>query len=143
MSAPWETPSNTDTQDRQARIAEWTYRDKMETLFVLQLLFLGIMTTALFATLSRVGFFEPRVVYVVGATALIVVALVWYFRSAYTKGARDKHTWDRRYFSGDFATDPVVSPTDVANAAKAAIALCQAKKAAAGAAGASITCPTS
>jgi hypothetical protein len=143
MSAPWETQSNFDTQDKQARIAEWTYRDKMETLFVLQLLFLGIMTTALFAILSKLGFFDSRIVYVVGATVLIVVTLVWYFRSAYTKGTRDKYTWDRRYFSGDFGTDPVVSPTDVANAAKAAIALCQAKKAAAGLAGASITCPTS
>jgi hypothetical protein len=140
MAAPWETPSNFDTQERQVHIAEWSYRDKMEALFVFQLLFLGLMTTCLMAVLSKAGFFDARVVYMVAAAVFIVVGLVWYFRAAYTKGTRDKYTWDRRYFTGDFSKAPVVSPSEVAAAAKQAIAICQAKKAAAVASGSTVQC---
>jgi hypothetical protein len=135
MSAPWEAPSNFDTQERQVSISEWTYRDKLETLFVFQLLFLGLVVTCLFAALSKLGFFQPALVYVVGGAVVVVVTLVWFFRLSYTKGTRDKYAWDRRYFSGDFSKDPAVPLSEVAAAAKAAIAACQAKKAAAIAAG--------
>lgn len=117
--------SSQATHERQIQLSQWTYRDKMETLFIYQLLFLGIMTTCLFAVLARIGFFDDKVVYLVGAMVLLVVGLVWYFRTSYTKGVRDKYTWDRRYFNDDFTKASVVSPAELAAAARQSMANCR------------------
>jgi len=50
-----DTQYNNDLSSRQSEINEWTYHNKMDTLFVFQLVFISLMTVALLMVLSSQG----------------------------------------------------------------------------------------
>jgi len=92
---------NTDLASRQAEINEWSYNNKMDTLFVFQLIFISLMTVALLTVLSSQGYVgRGFVTYVMGVLAFIVVIVI-INRYVYTRTTRDKRHWNRKRFGQD------------------------------------------
>lgn len=135
MDTGWETQANIDLTNRQTVINEWTFNDKMETLFIFQLMFFGLLVLCLLMILSKYGFFAKSFVWLIAAIMAIAIGTTWFFRAAYTKNVRDKKYWNKRYFAGDFSTAPAVPPGEVAAAARQILGVCQASAAVAGTTG--------
>ena len=99
-----------DSVSRQTTINEWYYNYRLDTLFVLQLVFLGISVILLMTILSKYRIISP--VFVIYASVIIVILLflVWYFKYSFNKNTRDFYQWDKRKFSGDGHFKSVVTP---------------------------------
>jgi len=136
-----EDQSNIDLMDRQVEVNQWTYNDKMEMLFISQMVFMGLLVAGIFVILSKYGFFDMKFVYFIMIIIAIVIFLFWFFKESYTKNVRDKKSWSKRQFTGDSNTPPAVPPGDVAAAAKTLSDLCNATQQ--GATGGSSNCVTS
>lgn len=113
-----------ESMERQVQVSEWTYQDKLETLFIFQLMYIGLLVLILFMVLAKLGFFRTGFVYLIAIVIAIVIFAIWLFRSAYTKNIRDKRQWNRRRFPGDGSTNPAVPAADVAAAARETLASC-------------------
>jgi len=108
---------NTQLAARQTEINEWSYNNKMDTLFVLQLLFISTLIICILMMFSYQGTIGKAFVgYTIGVLVIVDV-LVIINRSMYTNQVRDKKQWDRVMFPGDQKT---ISPKgkDVAYIAK-------------------------
>jgi hypothetical protein len=83
---------------RQFEINEWSAGNKMDTLFFLQLLFIGLTLSAPLLYLYRAGSIPGSVYY--GVSSLVGIALVLTFivRIQYTSKQRDNRFWNRRRF---------------------------------------------
>lgn len=119
--------ADADSLERQVQISEWTYQDKLETLFIFQLMYIGLLVLILFMVLAKIGFFRTGFVYLIAVIIAIALFMIWFFRSAYTKNIRDKRQWNRRRFPGDGSTNPAVPASDVAAAARETLASCAAE----------------
>jgi hypothetical protein len=100
------TKYNTDLATRQMQINEWSYHNKMETLFVFQLIFL---TLSLFAVLMYMNKANYINVYFMGFIMIIVVfiiAIIIFNRVSYTAKVRDTRFWNRRQFGYMEAIEP-------------------------------------
>jgi len=86
---------------RQFEINEWAYNNKLETLFLLQLLFISILVLVLFLFLSKNGYISSTVAGSLSVILLLIVAYVGYVRWSYTNSTRDPHTWSRRTFPAE------------------------------------------
>ena len=86
---------------RQFEINEWAYHNKLETLFLLQLLFISILVLVLFLFLSKNGYISSTVAGSLSVILLLIVAYVGYIRWSYTNSTRDPHTWSRRTFPAE------------------------------------------
>jgi hypothetical protein len=103
-----------DSERRQAQINDWYYNYRLDTLFVLQLLFLGTSVILLFTVLSKYRVLSPLFVIYSAVLILIMVLIVWYFKYSYTKSTRDLYNWDKRKFSGDGQTSAISAEVRVA-----------------------------
>jgi len=121
-----EDRANIDSMTRQVAINEWEYKYKLEMLFILQVIFIGLMVITIAAILSKYGFFDYKVVILVGIIVVVVDIGVVIFRSMYTKNVRDQESWSKRYFKGDGSETPAVSPQLVQAAATSANQICTA-----------------
>ena len=90
---------NNDLATRQYEINEWSYNNKMDTLFVFQLLFVSLALTTLFVYLSRIGLFGNALLGLLVAILLVIVILVLVVRAIYTARTRDQRYWNRRQFT--------------------------------------------
>jgi len=109
-----------DSKRRQIEINEWSYHEKMETLFILQLFFIGFATTVILMTLAKYGFFSKLYAIYMGIVMFAVLIVVGGVRRLYTKNVRDKTHWNERQFQGDYSLSSLVPPavlsaTSVAN----------------------------
>ena len=91
----------TDSANRQADINEWAYNDKMDTVFVLQLLFIGIVMISILFYFNGLGVLGLGfALYGTALTSIIVIVIVLN-RVAYSTSRRDAYSWDRRHFGED------------------------------------------
>jgi len=93
-----KTKYNTDLATRQMQINEWAYHNKLETLFIFQLVFLALMFFAVLMYINKLGYIN---IYFVGFIMLIVLFLLVVMilnRVTYTEKVRDKRFWNRRQF---------------------------------------------
>jgi hypothetical protein len=92
---------NSQLATRQTEINEWSYHNKMDTLFVFQLLFISMLIICILMMFSYQGIIGRHFVgYTFGLLVLIDI-LVIINRSMYTNNIRDKHLWDKVLFNGD------------------------------------------
>ena len=115
-----------DSLERQTEVNEWAYNSKLETLFMLQLLYLGLVIVLVLTVLTKYGLMNGWFTVMVGLIGLGILLAIWIYRGLYTANVRDKRFWNRRNFTGDRTTPPAVSPDVVAEEAKKRIALYQA-----------------
>lgn len=90
---------NNQLATRQYEINEWSYNNKMDTLFVFQLLFVSLVISALVVYMSRIGLFGNALVGLIVGILLVIVILVLVVRAIYTARSRDQRYWNRRQFN--------------------------------------------
>lgn len=93
------TRYNNDLATRQYEINEWSYNNKMDTLFVFQLLFVSLVISAILVYLSNIGLFGSALLGLLCGLLLVVVILVLVVRAIYTAKIRDQRYWNRRQFN--------------------------------------------
>ena len=103
---------NMDLATRQAQINEWEYNNKMDTLFVFQLLFISLVFVAILMILKVQGVIPGVFVwYTMGVLLILIVATI-INRSVYTTMKRDTRFWNRKQFAGDNGTTSPLGPGD-------------------------------
>jgi hypothetical protein len=97
---------NVDLTRRQAEINDWYYENKRETLFVLQIVLLVMLTVVIILTASAQGWIgEAGANYLMGIV-IMIGAVVWVYRWYYTQYIRDPTYWNRRSFRQDGKVAP-------------------------------------
>ena len=89
---------NNQLANRQYEINEWSYNNKMDTLFVFQILFVTILLAAGLAYLNKMGFLSMTLLGIIVGILLFIDIAVLINRFNYTNRIRDKRYWNRRQF---------------------------------------------
>ena len=92
------TRFNNQLATRQYEIIQWSYENKMETLFVFQILFVTILIASVLAYLHNTGLLSMTILGVLVGIMLFVDIVVLMNRYSYTKKLRDKRYWNKRSF---------------------------------------------
>jgi hypothetical protein len=87
------------TSKRQFEINEWTANNKLDTLFIMQLIFIGLMILVPLMYLTRMGIIPYSAFYGVSVLVLIAIILTFVVRLQYTSNTRDLRYWNRRRFA--------------------------------------------
>jgi hypothetical protein len=92
------TKYNNDLATRQYEINEWAYNNKMDTLFVVQLLFVTVLVAAALTYLNKMGFISMTIVGILVGILLFADILILINRYNYTNKTRNKRYWNKRIF---------------------------------------------
>jgi hypothetical protein len=103
---------NTDLATRQVQINEWAYEDKMDTLFVFQVVFMSILFLIILFYLKEVGIFPSSFTWYVVFVLALIIGLIIINRAAFTARRRDKRFWNRRRQSDDRSLESPVGKGD-------------------------------
>lgn len=103
---------NAQLLNRQIEISEWTYNDRMETLFIFQILFISLMIVAILMYLRGAGALGGAFVGYAIFLLLLVVIIIITNRAMYTNRVRDKKAWNKRSFSEDQRIDSPIKQGD-------------------------------
>jgi hypothetical protein len=114
------TKYNNQLATRQYEINEWSYNNKLDTLFVFQILFVTVLVAAALAYLNKIGLLSTTILGMIVGVLLIVDIAILINRYNYTKKVRDQRYWNRRTFekkdipqgSGSSICPPGEEPTE-------------------------------
>jgi hypothetical protein len=98
--------ANMDTTRRQVEISNWAYENKRETLFVLQLVLLTLLTVTVILYLSSTGWIGKDGANYLMLIVILIGAGTWLYRWYYTGRIRDPRYWNRRNFQQDGKMSP-------------------------------------
>jgi len=107
---------DSDLMKRQTDINEWYFKYRLETLFIMQLLFIGMAGLVLLSILSSYSIVSKIFVMYYGFFMVLAICGITYYKYIYNLKNRDYYHWDKRRFEADSTT---VSPFN--SAMKAAI----------------------
>ena len=96
---------NIDLATRQIQINEWSYNNKMDTLFVFQILFMAILFVSILMVLKTTGMIGSAFIWYSVSIVIFIVVLIIINRSIYTQNRRDLRQWNKRRFDGDNKLD--------------------------------------
>ena len=97
---------NKDMTRRQVEINNWYYENKRETLFVLQLLLLVILTLVVVLGCTSYGWITQDAADYLMGFVIVVGACTWMYRYYYTTVIRDPRYWSQRRFPQDGKIGP-------------------------------------
>ena len=97
---------NKDLTRRQVEINNWYYENKRETLFVLQLILLVVLTLVVVLGFTSYGWISQMAADYLMGFVLIVGAGTWMYRWYYTANVRDPRYWNQRRFTQDGKVEP-------------------------------------
>lgn len=103
---------NTDLATRQVQINEWAYEDKMDTLFVFQIVFMSILFLIILFYIKDLGIFPSSFTWYVFFILVLIVGLIIINRATFTARKRDRRFWNRRRQPDDRAVDSPVGKGD-------------------------------
>ncbi len=103
---------NIELAHRQVEINEWSYNNKMDTLFFFQILFITLMFLAILFYLKGAGFLSGAFVWYVFAVVILLLGLILINRAMYSRYRRDQRFWHRRRFDEDNKKDSPLSRGD-------------------------------
>lgn len=89
---------NKDLAGRQNEINEWSYNNKLDTLFVFQTLFITLLISAVLVYLQKAGFYSSNLLGLLTGVLLFANIAIIINRSMWTSKTRDKRYWNRRRF---------------------------------------------
>ncbi|NBO71492.1 hypothetical protein EBV26_13595 [bacterium] len=92
---------NDDLTKRQIQVNEWSYNNKMDTLFIFQLIFISLLFIGILISLKVKGVVGAGFVWYSMAVLLILLIIIIVNRSVYTNTRRDTKYWNRKRFDGD------------------------------------------
>lgn len=110
---------NNQLATRQYEINEWSYNNKLDTLFIFQILFITILFAAGLTYLHKLGFFGAPLLGTLVGVLIFIDLVVLVNRSYYTTSIRDQRYWNRRQFPRydlDFGKGPSICPPSDASA---------------------------
>lgn len=105
MSGDASDQYNIDLASRQIEISEWSYNNKMDTLFVFQILFMSILFVSILMALKTTGMIGGPFIWYSVSIVIFIVVIIIINRSIYTENRRDTRLWNRRKFNGDNKMD--------------------------------------
>jgi len=82
-------------------INEWSYQNKMDTVFALQIIFIAIALVGIIFYFKRVGTVGTAFAYYTSGIAVILVGLIIINRLFFTSARRDPRLWHRFRFGED------------------------------------------
>jgi hypothetical protein len=103
---------NIDLATRQIEINEWTYQNKMDTLFVFQVIFIGLAFLAVLFSLKGTSGFSGPLVWYATVIVTVLIAIIIINRAVFTRNRRDGRFWSRRRFQEDRAKSSPLQPGD-------------------------------
>jgi len=83
---------------RQFEINEWQNQNKLETLFFLQVFFIGALAMAIIIFLQKTAAITNSMASLLTLLLLGIVVVIGVYRYYYTRRTRDNRLWHRRYF---------------------------------------------
>jgi len=89
---------NSDTAQRNQEIKEWYYNNKLDTLFVFQLIFISLCALAAIAFAAKMGFISNTLVGILIGIQIVVMILLISNRAIYTDKVRNKRYWNKRIY---------------------------------------------
>jgi hypothetical protein len=98
--------ANMDMTRRQVEINNWYYENKRETLFVLQLVLLTLLTVSILLYLAATGWVGEAGANYLMLIVILIGAGTWLYRWYYTSRIRDPRYWNRRFFKEDGKVSP-------------------------------------
>jgi hypothetical protein len=84
---------------RQFEINEWTSGNKMDTLFIMQMIFIGLTLTAPLLYMVRIGIVPWSVFSMISFLVLVAIVLTFVVRYQYHDKSRDLRFFNRRRFA--------------------------------------------
>ena len=109
--------SNEDSTRRQVEINEWYYESKRETLFILQIILLMLLTITVLVAMTSYGFITQLTSDYLTGIILLLGLGTWFYRWYYTQYLRDRRYWNRRAFTTEVKDkDQKVCAEDVVEA---------------------------
>ena len=90
---------------RQNEINEWEAGNKRDTLFIYQMMLVGLSLTIILAYLMRIGVLGPYIFYGLVFALLVILIFTIVNRAQYTNFIRDRRFWNKRRFPTD--TTPI------------------------------------
>lgn len=90
---------------RQNEINEWEAGNKRDTLFVYQMMLVGLSITIILAYLLRIGLIGSYLFYGLVLVILLIFIFTIVNRAQYTNAIRDRRFWNKRRFPTD--TTPI------------------------------------
>lgn len=90
-----------DMSRRQVEINNWYYENKRETLFVLQLILLVVLTLVVILGVTSYGYLPKDAADYLMGFVLIIGIGTWMYRWYYTTTIRDPRYWNQRRFQAD------------------------------------------
>lgn len=92
---------NSDLLKRQTEINVYSYQNKLDTLFVFQLVFIGIAFVCTTMFLNKQGIIPYSFVIYGGIVTCVILILLILNRIMYTNSRRDSRYWNRIHFGDD------------------------------------------
>ena len=89
---------NADTAQRTQEIKEWYYNNKLDTLFVFQIIFISVCMLAAIAFAAKMGFISNTIVGILIGIEVVVMILLIANRAVYTEKVRNKRYWNKRIY---------------------------------------------
>jgi hypothetical protein len=105
---------NADLATRQYEVNEWSYNNKLDTLFVFQILFVTLLFSAILVYLHKAGFFSAAFLGLIVGIVLFINVMIIANRATYTDKTRNRRYWNKKNYPGyQLATGegPSICPT--------------------------------
>ena len=90
--------NNKNLANRQNEINEWAYGNKLDTLFVFQLIFISLCVLAAIAFAAKMGFISNTLVGILIGIEIVIMILLISNRAIYTDKVRNKRYWNKRIY---------------------------------------------
>lgn len=98
-----------DNAKRQYEINEWSSSNKLDTLFIFQMLFVCLLIETLVVLFWRRGLFNTGIFSIVSVILLIIFTFTVVSRAQYTEKLRNNRYWNKRNFDV-YSKKPVSIP---------------------------------
>ena len=98
---PGATEYNIELTNRQIEINEWTYNNKMDTVFVFQIIFIALLFVGVIMILNKIGMVGWGFVLYSTIVVGVLVSIIIINRAVYTSSTRDKRHWSKKNFADD------------------------------------------
>jgi len=89
---------NTDVLKRQVEINEWSSFNKLDTLYILQVIFIGLTLVCILAYLMLRDLISPYLFKFISYTIVVIVFIMLALRWRYTSLSRNKRYWHKAEF---------------------------------------------
>jgi hypothetical protein len=99
--------SDKNLAERQNEINQWTANNKLDTLFVYQILLMILCATIILVYLMKRGLLSTTVFFIIVGVLALVFLFIIVRRVQYTNILRDKRYWNKRSFEKQNPAPPI------------------------------------